>query len=145
MAQHETLDLAGIRFRREGIDEHDGGTLLAHVPWADVGALRVGYGSASLRPWLSIPLGFVLIAIAAVAASGLLMFLNYGGSYHTAGAWLIALAVPGAWLLYASRPTFVLRVSGPNGSRRLVFQGAHERDEIEAFVRAGQARFGAGS
>ena len=125
-----------VRIDETGVAELDGDRPIVSIEWTQLRALELTRGAGAERPWVVAAIGSGLVMAGLYFLFGLLRFLAYGGRYHTAGAWLIALGGLGAMMLWSLRPKYMLVARTDGGKRRLIFQHCQDREAIERFIAA---------
>lgn len=137
------IEYASVRLGTDGAAEMDGNRRLVHIPRAEVVRVEVVHGSAAERPWLSLILGVVLLAVALLGPTMLLLALLGRGTVEAKFVTSIAFVIPAAWLLdLVVRRRWLLKVHGRNGSRKLIFGKPSDPVAMQQFVVSAKERFG---
>lgn len=144
MPHDDCIEYAHIRICNEFIEELDGGRRLIAVQRSGIERVELRWGWRSQRPFIQMLFGTVLSVLGMFPSVIVLRWLLGGGTLH----WIVLalagfLLLFGGWVMYDSlRRGYFLAVEGQKGRKKLCFARAADRQQIEAFLREAQRRFG---
>ncbi|HXA15955.1 MAG TPA: hypothetical protein VN380_03130 [Thermoanaerobaculia bacterium] len=137
------VEYASVRLGADGAAEMDGNRRLVYISRAEVMRLELVHGSAAERPWLSLTIAVILMAVALLGPAMLLLALLGRGTVEVKFVTSIAFIVPAAWLLdLVIRRRWFLKVHSAKGSRKLIFGKASDPVAMQQFVVSAKERFG---
>ena len=136
------VQLGSVRLGASGAAEMDGDRPLLSVPREEILGLNTQFTIGGERPFITLVLGVVLIAIAVIPVLTLLDVLRRGGTYYIEWAAAVACIIPAIWLINLSvRRRWVLVVTTRRGRRKLLFPKNTSQVEVEVFVAKARSRF----